>query len=83
MKKGISVLLAAAVTIGVGSMGLLDREIQRADAALATETPAEIKVVIDDEAYRAENRQWQGIPGVEVTENGRIWACYFTGGNLV
>ena len=80
MKKGISVLLAAAVTIGVGSMGLLDREIQRADAALATETPAEIKVVIDDEAYRAENRQWQGIPGVEVTENGRIWACYFTGG---
>lgn len=82
MKKELAICLAAAAAAGIvgSSMIFTDREIRRADAAVATETPAEIKVVIDDEEYRAENRQWQGIPGVEVTGEGRIWACYLTGG---
>ena len=82
MKKRFAILLAAAtMAAGMGSgVAFMDQELQRAGAAVATEAPAEIKVVIDDEDYRAENRQWQGIPGVEVTEGGRIWACYLTGG---
>ena len=29
--------------------------------------------------YTAENRLWQGIPGIEVTKNGRIFICFYSG----
>lgn len=30
--------------------------------------------------YSAENRKWQGIPSVEITKNGRIFVCFYSGG---
>ncbi len=30
--------------------------------------------------YRAENRNWQGIPSIEVTANGRLFAAFYSGG---
>ncbi len=30
--------------------------------------------------YTAEKRIWQGIPGIEVTKNGRIFVCFYSGG---
>lgn len=30
--------------------------------------------------YTSENRLWQGIPGIEVTKNGRIFVCFYSGG---
>lgn len=30
--------------------------------------------------YTTEHRIWQGIPGIEVTKNGRIFACFYSGG---
>lgn len=30
--------------------------------------------------YTAENRLWQGIPGIEVTKKGRIFLTFFSGG---
>ena len=30
--------------------------------------------------FRAENRIWQGIPGIEVTKKGRTFLCFYSGG---
>ncbi len=30
--------------------------------------------------YSSENRIWQGIPSIEVTKNGRIFSCFYSGG---
>lgn len=30
--------------------------------------------------YAAQNRLWQGIPGIERAPNGRLWALWYTGG---
>ena len=30
--------------------------------------------------YRSENRRWQGIPGLERTSGGRLWATWYSGG---
>lgn len=32
------------------------------------------------EKYESANRIWQGIPGIEVTRNGRIFSCFYSGG---
>lgn len=31
--------------------------------------------------YYAKNRIWQGIPGIEVTKDGRIFSAFYTGGS--
>ncbi|WP_139994902.1 sialidase family protein [Paenibacillus paridis] len=31
--------------------------------------------------YLKKNRQWQGIPGIERTPNGRLWAALYSGGD--
>ena len=31
-------------------------------------------------AFCAEHRMWQGIPGIERTKGGRIYACFYSGG---
>lgn len=33
------------------------------------------------EKYCTKNRIWQGIPGIEVTKNGRIFSVFYTGGS--
>lgn len=30
--------------------------------------------------YQTCNRQFQGIPGIEITPKGRLWATWYTGG---
>ncbi|HOC01920.1 MAG TPA: sialidase family protein [bacterium] len=32
------------------------------------------------EKYQRENRKWQGIPSIERTENGILWATWYSGG---
>lgn len=32
------------------------------------------------ENFYAEKRLWQGIPGLEITDNGRMFACFYSGG---
>ena len=32
------------------------------------------------EEYLTAGRLWQGIPGIEMTKNGRIFACWYSGG---
>jgi len=34
-----------------------------------------------EEKYKYSNRLWQGIPSIERTPNGRLWATYFSGDN--
>ena len=31
--------------------------------------------------YAAENRKWQGVPGIERAANGRLWAVWYSGGD--
>ena len=31
--------------------------------------------------YRKENRKWQGIPGIEQTRDGTLWAAWYSGGD--
>ena len=30
--------------------------------------------------YYSENRIWQGIPGIAITKNGRIFSTFYSGG---
>ena len=30
--------------------------------------------------FSAENRLWQGVPGIQVTPGGRIFVCFYSGG---
>ena len=42
-----------------------------------------IKVIQDNselEKYYTKNRAWQGIPGIEITDAGRMFACFYSGG---
>ena len=41
--------------------------------------PAEIKYILE-EKHRTANRQFQGVPGIEVASGGRIWATWYSGG---
>lgn len=41
--------------------------------------PAKVLFEPGDKKYLAENRHWQGIPGIEVTRNGTMYACYYSG----
>ena len=34
----------------------------------------------DLDKYKAIDRAWQGIPGIEITANGRLWAVWYSGG---
>jgi predicted neuraminidase len=31
--------------------------------------------------YHTRSRRWQGIPGIEIADNGRLWATWYTGGD--
>lgn len=33
--------------------------------------------------YAADRRAWQGIPGIERAANGRLWAAWYTGGQIL
>jgi len=35
----------------------------------------------DPEKYSEYNRVWQGIPGIEKTDGGRLYYCFYTGSN--
>jgi len=79
MKKIFSAFLAVCLLIGACVMnGFQGMERDTASAASLTETAAEI--IVEPQGYGAAERLWQGIPGVEVTKGGRLWASYFTGG---
>ncbi len=30
--------------------------------------------------YEESSRKWQGVPGIEIASNGRLWAAWYTGG---
>ena len=32
------------------------------------------------EKYQADQRKWQGIPSIEISPGGRLWAAFYTGG---
>lgn len=34
----------------------------------------------ENEKYKDKNRPWQGIPSIEVTKNGTLWAVFYSGG---
>lgn len=34
----------------------------------------------DLDKYKAADRAWQGIPGIEIAANGRLWAVWYSGG---
>lgn len=77
MKRIITCLIFIFLISAGVSMTFMQEE-NTASAATATESPAE--VIIYPTGYSAEERQWQGIPSVEITAGGRIWVSYFTGG---
>ncbi|MBQ7408117.1 MAG: exo-alpha-sialidase [Clostridia bacterium] len=33
-----------------------------------------------DETYNPQDRKWNGIPHIEITEGGRLWATWYSGG---
>ncbi len=43
-------------------------------------TPATVYLWPGKEEYLAKNRAWQGIPGIERTKRGRIYAAWYSGG---
>lgn len=43
-------------------------------------TPATIYINHGQEEYLSAGRKWQGIPGIERTKNGRLYACWYSGG---
>ncbi len=43
-------------------------------------TPATIYIRPGKEEFLSKNRRWQGIPGVERTKKGRIYAAWYSGG---
>ena len=43
-------------------------------------TPATIYIHPGKEEYLSKNRRWQGIPGIERTKEGRIYAAWYSGG---
>ena len=43
-------------------------------------TPAVLYLNHGKEAYLTRNRIWQGIPGIERTEHGRLYAAWYSGG---
>lgn len=46
-----------------------------------TKKLAPVKVCYNsDGKYDTENRQFQGIPGIEVTPSGKLWAVWYAGG---
>lgn len=34
----------------------------------------------DLKAYASDKRQWQGVPGIEITRSGRLFAAFYSGG---
>ncbi|TMV51588.1 exo-alpha-sialidase [Paenibacillus mesophilus] len=53
----------------------MNTELEHKDTALA---PAAVTRVTDG---RYAERRWQGIPGVEIADNGRLWATFYSGGD--
>ena len=43
-------------------------------------TPARVYLFPDRPEWKSSGRVWQGIPGVERTANGRLYACWYSGG---
>jgi len=43
-------------------------------------TPATIYIRPGKREFLSENRRWQGIPGIERTKKGRIYAAWYSGG---
>ncbi len=78
MKKIYSILLTICLLISVTIMSVVSMKIKMVSAASLTETPGEI--IVNPEGYGTNERLWQGIPSVEVTNGGRLWVSYFTGG---
>ena len=80
MKKILKSLLVVLFLVGCGMSGIFNKgEAKVVSAASLTETAAEITV--NPQGYSTTERNWQGIPGIEVTKGGRLWVSYFTGGD--
>ncbi|MDD7367340.1 MAG: sialidase family protein, partial [Clostridiales bacterium] len=43
-------------------------------------TPAHLYAHTDRPEWKAAGRQWQGIPAIERTAKGRLYACWYSGG---
>ena len=43
-------------------------------------TPAQLYAHTDRPEWKAAGRQWQGIPAIERTGRGRLFACWYSGG---
>ena len=43
-------------------------------------TPARVSLHPDRPEWKTAGRMWQGIPGIERTANGRLYACWYSGG---
>lgn len=43
-------------------------------------TPAQLYAHTDRPEWKAAGRQWQGIPAIERTAKGRLYACWYSGG---
>ena len=41
--------------------------------------PATVRVRPQEAHFRAENRLWQGIPGIELTKNGTMYVILYSG----
>lgn len=52
--------------------------VRSAYALEGTETPA--TVIVNPDGCGEEDRKWQGIPSMDITDGGRIWVSYLTGG---
>ena len=42
--------------------------------------PPEVIFNPENEKYKDENRKWQGIPSIEITEDGTLWVVFYSGG---
>lgn len=38
-------------------------------------------ILAENSRYRRENREWQGIPGIEKTATNHLWAVWYSGGD--
>ena len=70
--------MATAMALGGGRMIDLEVTEERLRKKDITLTAAPVLTGLG-EKYQADQRKWQGIPSIEISPGGRLWAAFYTG----
>uniref|UniRef100_UPI003216350C sialidase family protein n=1 Tax=uncultured Draconibacterium sp. TaxID=1573823 RepID=UPI003216350C len=83
MKNQLNLIIALIIFIfaGCNSTRKISETIKSPGSGIdASLAPPEIIFNPENPKYKDENRRWQGIPSIEITENGTLWTVFYSGG---